>query len=206
MKVDAIEVTAPQAMKDALMARLTVRQGDPWNEETAARVRETVQQVDEHLRLAVVHRRGGEGVSVVISLDPVTGAVSGGIIGGVIGGVVGGGPTGGMYPQPPPPPPASDGTPRIRVGGMVQQIKLISQIAPTYPPLAKEARVQGMVRLNAVIAKDGTVRDLQILSGHPLLVPAAVEAVKQWRYQTTLLNGNPVEVMTTIDVNFTLSE
>ena len=100
---------------------------------------------------------------------------------------------------------SSDSTPgRIRVGGNVQQTMLISQPRPVYPPLAKQARIQGVVRLNAIIAKDGTVANLTVVSGHPLLVPAALEAVKQWVYKTTLLNGEPVEVITVIDVNFTL--
>ena len=95
---------------------------------------------------------------------------------------------------------------RIRIGGNVQQAKLIRQPHPVYPPDAKAARIQGTVQLQATIGKDGTVQNLEVLSGHPLLVPAALEAVKQWVYQTTLLNGNPVEVLTQIDVNFTLSQ
>ncbi len=76
---------------------------------------------------------------------------------------------------------------------------------PIYPPLAKQARIQGTVRFTAVIGTDGTIRDLRLISGHPLLVSAAQDAVKQWAYQPTLLNGEPVEVITQIDVNFTLS-
>jgi len=101
-------------------------------------------------------------------------------------------------------PPATPG--KIRVGGGVMQAKLISQARPVYPPEAKAARIQGVVRLSAVIGKDGTVQNLEVISGHPLLVPAALEAVQQWRYETTLLNGEPVEVMTQIDINFTLSQ
>ena len=95
---------------------------------------------------------------------------------------------------------------RIRVGGNVQQAKLIKQPKPVYPPLAKQARIQGTVRFTAIIGKDGTIQNLQLVSGHPLLVPSAQEAVKQWVYQPTLLNGEPVEVVTQIDVNFTLSQ
>lgn len=95
---------------------------------------------------------------------------------------------------------------RIKIGGSVQQTKLINQPHPVYPPDAKAARIQGTVKLQATIAKDGTVKYLEVISGHPLLVQAALDAVKQWVYQTTLLNGNPVEVMTEIDVNFTLSQ
>jgi TonB family protein len=95
---------------------------------------------------------------------------------------------------------------RIKIGGNVQQAKLIRQPHPVYPQEAKDARIQGTVSLSATIGKDGTVQQLEVLSGHPLLVPAALEAVKQWVYQTTLLNGNPVAVLTQIDVNFTLMQ
>jgi protein TonB len=84
--------------------------------------------------------------------------------------------------------------------------RLISQAKPTYPPLAKMARQQGTVTFEATIAKDGTIENLVVVSGPPLLIPAALEAVKQWTYQPTLLNGAPVEVVTTIDVNFSLSQ
>jgi TonB family protein len=95
---------------------------------------------------------------------------------------------------------------RIKIGGNVQQSKLIRQPHPVYPPDAKAARIQGVVKLSAVIAKEGTISKLEVISGHPLLVPAALEAVKGWVYETTLLNGNPVEVLTQIDVNFTLAQ
>lgn len=75
---------------------------------------------------------------------------------------------------------------------------------PVYPPLARQARVSGSVRLIAIIGRDGTVQQLQVVSGHPLLIGAAVEAVRQWLYHPTLLNGEPVEVICPIDVNFTL--
>jgi len=103
-------------------------------------------------------------------------------------------------------PPPADGTKRITIGGNVQQAKLISQPAPVYPPLAKQARISGVVHLQVVIAKDGTVKDIALISGHPLLVPPSFEAVKNWRYQPTLLNGDPVEVLTQVDVNYTLSD
>jgi len=94
---------------------------------------------------------------------------------------------------------------RIRVGGNVQASKLVTQVPPVYAPLAKQARIQGVVRFQVVIGKDGHVLDVQVVSGHPLLIPAAQEAVKQWVYQPTLLNGRAVEVVTIVDVNFTLS-
>ena len=139
----------------------------------------------------------------------VPGGVPGGVTGGVIGGILGGLPS---AAPPPPPPPVKTEAPkpaapqRIRVGGNVQSAKLIRGPKPVYPPLAKQARIQGTVRLNAIIGKDGTIQNLTAASGHPLLVPAAMDAVKQWLYQPTLLNGEPVEVVTVIDVNFTLSQ
>jgi protein TonB len=95
---------------------------------------------------------------------------------------------------------------RIRVGGNVQAAKLVKQPKPVYPPLAKQARIQGTVRFTAIIGRDGSIQNLTLVSGHPLLIPSAQEAVRQWVYQPTLLNGEPVEVVTQIDVNFTLSQ
>jgi protein TonB len=92
------------------------------------------------------------------------------------------------------------------VGGQVESARLIFQPRPEYPPLAKMARIQGVVKLDALISKDGTIEQLKAISGHPLLVHAAMTAVQQWRYQPTLLNGEAVEVATEIDVNFTLQE
>jgi protein TonB len=88
----------------------------------------------------------------------------------------------------------------------VQKAKLLQHPEPVYPPLAMQARISGVVRLNAVIGKDGTVQNLTLSSGHPLLVPPAIEAVKQWVYAPTLLNGQAVEVVTQIEVEFTLSQ
>jgi protein TonB len=134
----------------------------------------------------------------------VAGGVAGGTPGGILGGIIGSVPTAVL---PPPPPPKKEAIPqRIRVGGNVQQAKLVRQPRPVYPPLAKQARIQGVVRLSAIISRDGTIQHLEVVSGHPLLIPSALEAVKQWVYQPTLLNGEPVEVVTQIDVNFTLSQ
>ncbi len=115
-------------------------------------------------------------------------------------------------PQPPgaPPPPYGPKkleTPqRIKVAEAIQAAKLIHKVIPTYPPLGKAGRIQGMVRFTAIIWKDGAVRTLQLQSGHPLLVPSALDAVRQWVYRPTLLNGEAVEVATQIDVHFTLSQ
>ena len=92
---------------------------------------------------------------------------------------------------------------RIRVGEAVQAAKLIRHVDPIYPALASQAGIQGVVRMSLILSRDGTVSNITLISGHPLLVPAAIEAVKQWVYQPTLLNGTPVEVST--EANVTLS-
>jgi protein TonB len=135
----------------------------------------------------------------------VVGGVPGGMPGGTPGGVLGSILSSAAVAPPPPPPPQATTPKRIRVGGQVEQAKLIFKPTPEYPPLAKVARIQGVVRLEAIISRDGTVQDLKVLSGHPLLVKSALEAVQRWRYQPTLLNGEPVEIITEIDVNFSLA-
>ena len=136
----------------------------------------------------------------------VPGGAAGGSLGGVLGGIIGSTPD--VAPPPPPPPPVKKAPPppqRITVGGAVQKARLLRQVQPQYPPLARQARIQGTVKLQAIIAKDGSIEKLEVVSGHPLLIPAALQAVQQWRYKPTLLNGQAVEVVTQIDVNFTLS-
>jgi len=130
----------------------------------------------------------------------VPGGVAGGSTGGVIGGILGGMPT-----AAPPPPPKQTPT-RVRVGGNVQPPRAISAPQPVYPALARQARIQGAVVLHAVITRDGRVEELHVISGHPLLIQAAEDAVRQWRYQPTLLNGDPVEIEMTITVNFVMSQ
>jgi protein TonB len=93
---------------------------------------------------------------------------------------------------------------RIILPAGVQQAKLIHKVVPVYPPLAKMTRVSGTVHLTGIIATDGTIRDLHVESGPPLLIQAALEAVRQWIYKPTLLSGTPVEVVTSISVAFTL--
>jgi periplasmic protein TonB len=95
---------------------------------------------------------------------------------------------------------------RLTVGGRVQEALILHRVIPVYPPLAQKARISGTVRFTAIIAKDGTIQNLAVISGHPLLVKAATEAVRQWRYRPTLLNGDPVEVMAPIDVIFILNQ
>jgi protein TonB len=109
-------------------------------------------------------------------------------------------------PPPPRPPPhaAPVSSVPIKVGGSVQMAKLIRQVIPEYPPLARAARISGVVHLIGTIARDGTIRNLQLIGGHPMLARAALDAVAQWVYQPTLLNGEPVEVIAPIEVSFTL--
>jgi protein TonB len=102
---------------------------------------------------------------------------------------------------PPTPHPTQE---RIIRPSSVQQAKLINQPLPVYPVLARQAHIQGTVVLHAIIAADGRVAELTVVSGNPTLIQAAYDAVRQWRYQPTLLNGEPVEVDTTIDVIFTM--
>ncbi len=114
-------------------------------------------------------------------------------------------------PLPPPPPvvgrdPAVEKkVDRIKLGGQVQEAKILRRIIPIYPQIAIQARVSGKVQLLGVISREGAVQQLQVISGHPLLTKAAVDAVMQWTYRPTLLNGEPVEVVAPIEVNFTLN-
>ena len=95
---------------------------------------------------------------------------------------------------------------RISVGGLVQQAMLVRRVEPIYPALARQIRLSGQVRLHAVIAVDGTIASLEVMDGSPLLVRSALDAVGQWRYRPTLLNGSPVEVETIITVVYTLNQ
>lgn len=114
-------------------------------------------------------------------------------------------------PPPPPEPKPHEVKPTVKpqapvtISTGVMMAKLIHQVTPPYPPLARQAGVSGTVMLQAIIGRDGSIRDLQVLSGHPLLIRAAMDAVRQWLYQPTTLNGSPVEVLTTVEVKFVLS-
>ena len=130
----------------------------------------------------------------------VPGGVPGGIPGGSAGGVIGG-----IISSTPVAVPKVATPQRVRVSTGVSTGLLIKKVTPNYPQLAKQARIQGQVVLQAEISKDGTIQNLQLISGHPMLAPAAIEAVKQWRYKPYLLNGEPVAVETQVVVNFSLS-
>ena len=122
------------------------------------------------------------------------GGVEGGVGGGVAGGIVGG--------LPPEPPPVVQA---VRVGGNIKEPTKTKNVAPVYPDIAKQARVQGIVILECTISPQGRVTDVKVLRGIPLLDQAGIDAVKQWQYTPTLLNGVPVPVIMTVTVNFWLN-
>ncbi len=131
-----------------------------------------------------------------------------GVVGGVPGGVPGGslnGVMGSVLSSVSVAPPKMATPTRVRVSSGVFAGLLIRKTTPVYPPLARQARIQGVVVLQAQISKEGNIENLQLVSGHPMLAPAAIEAVKQWKYKPYLLNGEPVEVETQVQVNFTLA-
>ena len=130
----------------------------------------------------------------------VVGGVPGGVPGGSMGGVIGS-----VLSSTPVAIPKIATPQRVRVSSGVSTGLLVRKVPPTYPPLARQARIQGVVILQAQISKEGNIENLQLISGHPMLAPAAIEAVKQWKYRPYLLNGEPVEVDTQVQVNFTLS-
>jgi TonB family protein len=162
-----------------LLSRLPVHQGDTINSGQVSKIAQAVRDFDEHLSYQLRPAAAGEAMLTIVAPNPS------------------------ILPERRN---AEGDVTRLKIGGNMQSTKLVSQPRPIYPPEAKAARIQGVVQLSAVIATDGTIKNLEVLSGHPLLVPAALESVKQWVYQPTLLNGNPVEVQTQIDVNFTLSQ
>jgi protein TonB len=145
----------------------------------------------------------------------VVGGVPGGVPGGLPGGTTGiigsilsantnANPLPAVAPPPPPPPPPKAAAPAepVRVGGVVREPRVTKLVSPAYPKLAKQARVQGTVVLEAIVTADGKVAEIKVVSGHPLLVEAAINCVKQWEYEPTLLNGVPTPVILTARVHF----
>lgn len=130
----------------------------------------------------------------------VVGGVPGGLPGGSMGGVLGGIVSSSSLPPPKVAPPQ-----KVRVSSGVMQGNLIQKVQPTYPAIAKTARIQGTVVLEATISKSGSIENLKAVSGPPMLYQAAIDAVRQWRYKPYMLNGEPVEVGTTVNVVFTLN-
>ena len=130
----------------------------------------------------------------------VVGGTIGGVAGGTLGGSVGGVPGGVPQQEEAPPKPAGP----VRVGGNIHAPAKLNNVPPTYPPMARQARVEGTVILEATISSSGHVTDVKVLRGIPLLDRAAVDAVREWKYSPTLLNGIPVAVVMTVTVNFHL--
>lgn len=158
---------------------------------TPSRIPQKVQMIKEEEAPPPMAATGG-----------VVGGVPGGIPGGQLGGVIGGIVNSANLSAVPKFVPVTPQ--RVRIQGVTKGL-LIHRVEPPYPPLAKSARVQGDVVLSAVINTNGEITNLQLVSGHPMLVPAALAAVRQWRYKPYLLNGQPVEVETTITVIFALT-
>ncbi len=219
---------ASPELTQKVTAALPVHIGDSIRPETMSEVLAAAHEIDEHFSAQMIYSNNSGVREATLRLNvpgsalmpqPSSGkGVVGGVAGGVVEGVVGGVP-GGVAGAGPRIVAYRDGVPvtqsdsaalgapqRIRVGGNVQQANLITKVNPVYPPLAKQAGIQGTVTFTTVIGRDGTMQNIEVVSGHPLLVPAALDAVKQWVYKPTLLNGSPVEVITQIDVNFTLMQ
>lgn len=147
-----------------------------------------------------------------IEMEAMAGGVPGGIPGPALPGTGTGFFSNAISVAPPPPPsPPKAAAPRpaapeqITVGGDVQAGLILQKMQPVYPALARQGRIEGAVLLKAIIGIDGKIKSLSVVSGHPLLVDAAQDAVRRWTYQPTLLNGNPVEVKTEIVVHFALA-
>lgn len=138
------------------------------------------------------------GAAAPPELDGVAGGVPGGVVGGELGGLVGG--TGTAVPPPPPQP-----TKRIvRVSSLLKAPRRTYNVDPEYPPLARETQIRGTVAIEAVIDERGNVVRARVVSGHPLLIGAALKAVQQWKYEPTSLNGQPVSVVMQVQVHFDL--
>ena len=174
----------PDSMAEKVRNRLPIREGDQLTSESVARALETLQEIDAHLSLNLSTDSKDGFASATISLPVASASGESAVF------------------DPPP----TDGVKRLRIGGNAQSAKIINKATPKYPPLAKQARIQGTVRYNVLISKEGSIRQMELVNGHPLLVEAATPAVQQWQYSPTLLNGEPVEVITAIDVNFTLTQ
>jgi TonB family protein len=182
------------AVEQQVRQALTVHEGDTIAADTLRTILGEVRGVDEHLAISVMNRNSPDGhreATIRIGLENAPSSAPAAS------------PAAGSRATA-----ADSSTPpqRIRVGGNVAQANLIVKVTPVYPPDAKQARIQGKVSFTATIGKDGTIQNLDVLTGEPVLVQAAQDAVKQWIYKPTLLNGNPVEVITQIDVNFTLTQ
>jgi len=199
----------PQELVEKVSAALPVHVGDAFGNDDVARVRAALKEVDEHLMFGF--KDGASDVTLTVTLRSPRSVIQ--VIPnyrivneGTPGSLSEAGPAVSVQTAAAALPPAADGVQRIRVGGNVQALNLTKKVTPTYPALAKQARIQGSVRFTALIGTDGSITSLQLIEGHPLLVESAQQAVSQWQYKPTLLNGDAVEVVTQIDVNYTLAQ
>jgi outer membrane biosynthesis protein TonB len=180
LKAITVNDLSPDAEQE-LRNRLPVHVGDTVRIEDVAAAFKVADDFDKHLRTTARAANGEASLLFTLQSGPAE--------------------PGATFADFPPPAP---GVQRIRVGGNVQQANLIKKVVPKYPQEAKDARMQGATRFAALIGTDGAIRELHLVSGPPLLGDSATEALKQWLYKPTLLNGVPAEVVTQIDVNFTL--
>jgi TonB family protein len=185
-----IDVTGvPSDVRDRVLSSIPVHEGERLNPANLPAILHSVAEIDEHNSISL-RDIGPDEVDLVIAIgDRRPGMASTLAPTAVLANI-----------------PAEAGAKRIRIKGAVEQANLVTKVMPVYPPLAKQAHLQGTVILNALIDRQGKVKGLELVSGEPLLADAAVDAVKQWVYRPVLLNGDPVEVITQIQVNFTLAE
>jgi TonB family protein len=187
------QTTSPA--ESALLARVSSQPNDPAAYLDLAKLYSQQRRFDDALRImqramaVIEQQRAGMGTRTLV-----------GGSGGVTPVQIGGGPPQTGRPSDMP----ASGLAPVRVGGAVPVPRKIVDVKPVYPPIAQTAKVQGIVIIESVIATDGSVKQALVLRGQPLLDEAAIEAVRQWRFTPTLLNGVPVEVVMTVTVNFTL--
>jgi len=184
ISVDGLSAEAEQQLR----TRLQIREGSSVRLEDVSGIYKAVDDFDRHLRATVQIAGKGE-INIRIALPNESAEPSGALESLAVAAL----------------PPPAPGVQRLRVGGNVQAENLVNKVTPKYPFEAKLARIQGKVRYAALIGTDGAIQELRLVSGPPVLADAATEAVKQWVYRPTLLNGSPVEVLTLIDINFTLA-
>jgi len=179
-KLDSVWLLVPPEVKRKLENRITLHAGDRITQPALNDLVATLFDVDEHLRASVLPNKEKTGSAIKIWLDKLAAIVDDGD--------------------------SSEAPKRIKVGGDVQADNILQKVQPIYPPEAKAQRIQGVVLFTVLIGKDGTVQNITLISGDPVLAQAAREAVQKWVYKPTLLNGDPVEVVTQVKVNFTLSQ
>ena len=174
-RIGRIDLTGlPEALVPILSKRLAEFEGKVIDGNVINQIRQTVKSIDSHYVSTFVSENSSEDLTLRMILSSSAGSSQ-------------------AMPSGP-----------IRVGHNVQSSNLLKRVEPVYPPLALQARIAGTVRFNIIISTTGNVTRITVDSGHPLLIPAALEAVKQWTYRPTHLNGQPVEVQTTAEVEFKL--